>query len=126
MEFVEAIEIVDRMCSYHFDNYICIKCPLDKSNNGKDLYCNKFINAHPKEAEEIIMKWAEEHPIKTNRQAFEEVLKEKFGDTFDVSEFDCRLLKQHCPKNNIPCEECDIGNFWNKEYKEVSKDASSN
>lgn len=70
MEFAEVIKITNRMCSCHFNNYICTKYPLDKPNNGKDLHCNKFINAYPKGAEEIIMKWAEENPVKTNGSKF--------------------------------------------------------
>ena len=40
------------------------------------MYCSVWAKNHSKEAEQIIMQWAEEHPIKTNGMKFKEV----FGD----------------------------------------------
>lgn len=68
MEFIEAMKIKKRMCE---DDIIdCIDCPLSDSNNKTKETCSNFIMLHPEEAEEIIKKWAEEHPQKTLLQDF--------------------------------------------------------
>lgn len=123
MEFVEVMKHKQRLC----DNTIrCSKCPLScvDNNNGRNCGCTEFCTTYPEEAEKKIMHWAEENPIKTNREVAEEILTEKFGDVFDVSQFSCSLLKEGC--GAITCEECDIRNFWDQEYKGVSEDANGN
>lgn len=65
-EFQKVVKEKERMC----DKYLCASCPLGKTNNK---YCSGWIVANPKQAESIIMGWAAEHPIKTNRMRFEEV-----------------------------------------------------
>lgn len=72
----------------------CLECPLEYGNNGKMIRCTTIITENPKEAEEIIMKWAKENPIKTNAEKFKEV----FGITWNEAPIGCR--------------------FWNQEYKE--------
>lgn len=87
----------------------CSKCPL----NG---YCPVAIE-DALDAIEVVEKWAEEHPIKTNGQVLEDTLKEKFGDIFDVSKFSCSMFKdRHC---DVDCVDCEFFKFWNSEYKEV-------
>lgn len=127
MEFVEVMKHRKRMCN---SIRACQYCPLYSGNNGISVICHDIIITHPEEAEKIIMKWAEEHPIKTNRQVFEEVLKEKFGDTFDMPRLmgrlnTCNIYSEKCPVNDN-CKTCDQKKFWDKEYKEVEKDAVSN
>ena len=51
----------------------CFECPL---GDVEKRPCSRWVKYHPKEAERIIMQWAEKHPIVTNGMRFKEV----FGD----------------------------------------------
>ena len=100
-EFKEVMKNKNRMC----DALRCYDCLLSSDNNGSGVACDTFANCHPEEAQEIIMKWAEEHPIKTNADKFKEVMSKTFG--LDVSEMniemiDCTYIK--C--NGRKCEDC--------------------
>lgn len=64
MEFLKAMKIIKRMCEG------CNKCPLSAENNEKNETCYDFMMAYPEETEEILKKWAEEHPQKTIFQDF--------------------------------------------------------
>ncbi len=127
MEFVDVMRNKQRMCDHYYPNGSCHKCPLSgmHNNNGEDyITCAEFCMQRPKEAQTIIMNWVKEHPFKTNREVAAEILTEKFGDIFNASQFGCGLLKEECPA--IACEECDVHDFWDQEYKEVPKDANGN
>lgn len=65
-EFVKVATEMARMCR-RYDGF-CKECPL-----GFALSCRNWVTSHPKEAEEIIMKWAAENPPKTNGAKFREV-----------------------------------------------------
>ena len=69
-EFQKVIAQFDRMCEETND---CDKCPLTAARKGTFLSCIAFMRKRRKKAEEIIMKWAEEHPVMTNGKKFEEV-----------------------------------------------------
>lgn len=43
----------------------CNKCPLSLRNNNRGEICNKFIINSTYKANEIILKWCDEHPLKT-------------------------------------------------------------
>lgn len=49
-----------RMCKSHKD---CAKCPIAKAAS----ICHLFIAEQPDKANEIILKWCKEHPIKTRQ-----------------------------------------------------------
>ena len=55
----------------------CSKCPIDRANdNGAHMWtgsCDNFIMEHRDEANEIILKWCEEHPVKTRKDKFLEI-----------------------------------------------------
>ena len=68
MEFIEAFKIVKRMCEDDIGD--CIDCPLSIDNNNTKEHCYDFMMAYPEKAEEILTKWAEEHPQKTILQDF--------------------------------------------------------
>lgn len=65
-EFAKVAAETERMCR-HYESF-CKECPL-----GSALSCRNWMLAHPKEAEEIIMKWAAGNPFKTNGAKFREV-----------------------------------------------------
>lgn len=110
-EFTDVIKHKKRMC----EKYNCTHdCPIKKwvtSNYTKTFYGCTRIMEHPQEAEEIIMKWAKEHPIVTNADKFKEV----FGFTPNG---------KSCPYTIDSCgDSCDKSNcshydFWEQEYKE--------
>ena len=92
-EFKDVVREYDRMCK----KTGCNECPIASSNNGSGLACRLFVRRFPKRTENIIMQWASEHTLMTNRRKFEEV----FG--FDILE---RFLF------------CEHDKEWfNKEYK---------
>ena len=65
-EFAKVSAEMTRMCR-HYEGF-CKECPL-----GFAASCRNWVLAQSSEAEEIIMKWAAEHPFKSNSTKFEEV-----------------------------------------------------
>lgn len=55
-----------RMCKFYGE---CNNCPFnyEKTHCGT---CNIFMGKHPDKANEIILKWCEEHPIETRQDRF--------------------------------------------------------
>lgn len=51
----------------------CTYCSLSSNNNGLGLVCGNLIKKHPDKANEIIIKWCKEHPIKTRQDKFLEM-----------------------------------------------------
>lgn len=110
-EFTEVMKQRERMCDFfQTEEGLCrINCPFSDKKSGAYDDCNRWVMEHYEEAESIIMKWAEEHPIKTNADKFKEV----FGDVKDFDFENCFFL---CGDN--PCSSCEHKDFWEKEYKE--------
>lgn len=52
----------------------CSFCPLSLNDNGKSLACNIFIVTYPDKANEIILKWCEEHPAETRQSKIQEII----------------------------------------------------
>ena len=65
-EFEKVAAEMTRMCG-HYEGF-CKECPL-----GFAASCRNWVIGQPEEAEEIIMKWAKEHPLVTNGDKFQEV-----------------------------------------------------
>lgn len=107
-EFQEVMKIQKRICDYYKGE--CSKCTLSISNNGFNYFCDEFRNYCPQQAEEIILHWAEEHPVQTNADKFKEV----FGFGVEIGR-GCYGI--HCP-NVTKCAECEYKGFWQQEYKE--------
>lgn len=107
-DFVEVIKIRKRMC----ESIRCNECGLSGVNNGKGTGCENFSTRHPEQAQEIILKWAEERPIKTNADKFREMFglaEEEFNPATGCSYLKCSGRR---------CCECPKRNFWFDEYKE--------
>ena len=84
----------------------CKECILRPADGDS---CTAFEVEHPEEATELIRKWAEEHPVVTNRDKFEEV----FG--FAPNTEGCLLRGcTGCKYNDI--EYCGQA-WWDDEYK---------
>ena len=58
-----------RMCKY-FDDDGCQECPVFYKQTETGLSCEDFIRHCPDKANEIILKWCEEYPIKTRQSEF--------------------------------------------------------
>lgn len=54
-------------------NKACNECPLASINSGEMLGCSEILYKIPDKANEIILKWCEEHPIATRQNKFLEM-----------------------------------------------------
>lgn len=77
-EFVKVVTEKSRMCAAHGE--CCNGCPLAAESRRSNIPCPIFLEESPKEAEEIIMRWAAEHPLVTNGAKFEEIFGVPFWD----------------------------------------------
>lgn len=48
----------------------CEDCPLGTKNNGVGITCSFLMMKAPDKANEIILKWCEEHPVETRQERF--------------------------------------------------------
>ena len=116
MDAIEYLKTRTRMTSNC--TIKCDECLLHYKNNNHELYCNKLEEYYPNEAIKIVEEWGKEHPIISNMDKYKEVIKETFGDDFEI---EICPTKSHdvpscaCEKMNN-CNEC--VKFWNSEYKE--------
>lgn len=96
-EFQKVVKERKRMCEQYA---LCKYCPLgelQEHDNGNAM-CRSLAFEYPEKAEQIILKWAGEYPIATNRKKFEEVFGFDILERFSFSEHDKE--------------------WFNKEYKE--------
>lgn len=105
MEFTKVTKEYSRLCSaYPNCNDGTNECPINKARD-KTCVCRYWIlMVDPEKAEEVILEWAKENPVTTNRDKFKEV----FG--FDP------LTDKH-----LMCGTPIVG-WFGKEYKEPSDD----
>ena len=76
-EFKEVMKQFNRMCDNH---KWCDTCQINE-NRGRYI-CDRWLTENPTKAEEIIMQWAEEHPLITNRDKFKDVFGIDISDLF--------------------------------------------
>ena len=99
----------------------CDECLLGCNKNSRGISCSGLEIYHPKEAIKIVEEWKKEHPFISNVDKYKEVIKETFGDDFEIE------ICGNKPYENIPdcrccmmnCDECI--EFWNSEYIEKEK-----
>ena len=88
-EFKTVMREFQRLCSERR----CGNCPVGKRVFNERAsywsYCCVWIKNHPEEAEPIIMRWAKENPVKTNRGKFKEV-------------FGCEIVTTHESHEAVP------------------------
>lgn len=96
----------------------CRTCPLFSSANGMNVACVILLREYPDRANEIILNWCEEHPIKTRQ--------DRFLKLFPNAEVWNGVIKI-CPneidmKSGINCgaQSCDTcrKNYWLAEVEE--------
>ena len=95
----------------------CEGCPLTDRSRGL-LFCDDFIREHPEEANEIILKWCEEHPAKTRQDKFLEIY-----PNANVRDGVVRVCpsdiesSRHCQFPKCECPDC-LRNYWLAEVDE--------
>ena len=102
MDAVLFVKEHRRMCGKYI-KYSCKHCKLSSNNNGFHLVCDRFIFENPEEAVEIVENWSKEHPVKTNRQKFEEV-------------FGTKLMQLAYTLESGEAIEGKMKTWWDKEY----------
>lgn len=112
-----TIEDFARMCNKNSAK--CDECPLTLINNGKHEFCDDFIRQSPDKANEIILKWCKEHPIKTRQEKFLEMFPNVElvdGGTINIcpNTIDCQY-GANC--NVLTCKEC-RRNYWSEDIEE--------
>ena len=99
------IKDLKRMCYFHSD---CSECELCVD----DCDCCRIFDL-PDNADEIVDKWAEEHPVKTYAMDFFEKFPNAPGGgtpRFCIMNIDKDL--------KMKCGECSCSDCWNKEIEE--------
>ena len=89
-EFQKVAKEYRRMCNSYLS---CDNCPL-YVNAQSARTCKYDVFLNPEEAERIIMKWAAEHPIKTNGMRFREVFGQPYEHLFEANGFIKQWLSQ--------------------------------
>lgn len=82
-EFKKVVNAKRRMCKA----FRCDKCPIGNHNISSVASCTDWMLSKPEEAESIIMKWARENPLMTNRMKFKEVFGFEFTDRVPESQY---------------------------------------
>jgi hypothetical protein len=56
----ETIRLKCEMC----ESISCSECKFSRSNNGEDIFCNKFLEKYPEQFVEILKQWKKDHEKK--------------------------------------------------------------
>ena len=120
MDVLEYFKIKKRMTNKC--EMKCDECPLYDKSNNKQLGCKRFEMLYPNEAIQIVERWEKEHPIMTNAEKYEQMMKNLLGDDFEI---EICPSKSHdvpgcaCEKMNN-CNDC--VKFWNSEYRKKEEE----
>lgn len=83
-EFKTVMGAFQRLCSERK----CGSCPVGyRVFNERESYCCVWAKNHPEESERIIMQWAKENPLMTNRMKFKEVFGFEFTARVPESQY---------------------------------------
>ena len=115
MEEKATIYDYARICKAFKNN--CGICPMCIGNNGTNELCAKLVMKFPDKANEIILNWCKEHPIKTRQDKFLEMFPNAKADTNGILEVCPYILNinNKCTANQ--CGECRKG-YWLAEVEE--------
>lgn len=104
-----------RMCNKNSSK--CEECPLALISNGKRMFCDDFIRKYPDKANEIILKWCEEHPIKTRQTEFLKMFPNAPVDINGILGVSPCWLEEEIKCNGEECSEC-RRKYWSEEVEE--------
>lgn len=97
-----------RMCKFYKN---CDYCALAKTT----AICQVFIEEHPDEANEIILKWCEEHPVETRQSKFLKMFPNAsigYNDCLEITHCDIdRNLYTNESCATRDCEKC-CEEYW--------------
>lgn len=93
-----------RMCKFYDD---CSICPLGESN------CHMLISENPDKANEIILNWCKEHPIKTRQSEFLKMFPNARVNTNGILDVCPKIvnIKNKCTTTVKKCGEC-CKDYW--------------
>lgn len=97
----------------------CEDCPLGTKNNGEGITCSYLMMKVPDKANEIILKWCEEHPIKTRQSELLKMFPNAKMDNHGVLMCCPALIDVNfkCNAENVACAECSK-EYWLAEVDE--------
>ena len=107
-----------RMCNT--ENKYCRECPLSESNTNANLSCDEYLLKYPDKANEIILKWCKEHPVKTRQSEFLKMFPNavRFENSNIIAIKPCDMDKDYASNPcTLTCEEC-FKKYWLAEVKE--------
>ena len=127
MEFADYMKIKKRMTKAENlnCNISCFKCPLCKEIDGKTAHCVELEQFYPEKAEEIVKRWAEEHPVKSRQQALLEMFPTWWTSAFTEVIATCpqqaeQSFKCLASSGTKSCQQCQK-DYWLGEYEEPKK-----
>ena len=90
----------------------CEDCPVSCLKNGFDCACNVLRQEHTDEYNDILLKWIDEHPVKT----FNDDFMEKFPKAMTMD----NMGKTSVCKKTLYGGDCilDCKKCWNQPYEE--------
>ena len=93
----------------------CEACPLSCFKNSTGNSCRIFAMGYPQEAQKIVQKWSNEHPIKTRQEAFLEAFPNALIRGTGVPE-SCAKIVGIAPNGDCREKSCVV--CWNEPYEE--------
>lgn len=106
---MEKVTIYDyaRVCKT-YDTLDCQCCPLSHRNNGLNQACGNLIREFPDKANEIILRWCKEHPIKTRQSEFLKMFPNAKIDNCGTSILCPQWVDKDfkCNRQRLCCTEC--------------------
>lgn len=104
-----------RMCN-SYD--VCNECPLYHRNCGIKKGCDDIIIDEPDKADEIILKWCEEHPVKTRQSELLKMFPNAKIDNCGTSILCPRWVDKDfkCNRQRLCCTEC-CKEYWLAEVR---------
>ena len=105
-----------RMCKAH---RLCGDCPVTLNNNNSNLQCMTFVARYPDKANEIILKWCEEHPVETRRDRLLKTFPNAKIDNCGIPIFCPRWVDKDfkCNRERLSCDACEK-EYWLAEIGE--------
>ena len=114
-EFSTVMKAHERMCKTYSEQG-CKECPVSSYKSGANTTCYFLMKDHSERFEEIVTKWAAEHPRKTMADRFFELLpnapRSGSGKPFICAKHLGWANKSVCDDFDC-CEEC-----WNRPWEE--------
>ena len=91
-EFTKVAKEYARLCQSYHD---CGKgCPINQVRNQSSVCRYWTLVIDPETAEKVVLNWAADHPIKTNRKKFNETFGFDIAAKFAISEYASKWLEE--------------------------------